>query len=415
LFGFIVQSVQANPTIKRSDKMETKNKNLMFLILYLSGITISLSQMKIPPVMGAITESLNISFSQASWLMSIFTLAGIVLAIPGAGIMHKVGPKKLLTYLMSAVLIGNLIGAFANSFILLLISRAIEGIAFALIIMVGLVMVNAWYTGSTVGTMVGVFNTFGAVGPFVAMNIAIPIVSRLGLKSLWLIIAGISAVLIILIVTVLDLPKSDGGAGGAKKVSISEAAMNKSVWLLALMQGCVVFILFSYLTTYPQIFSQFYKLDSVKANFYSSLKGLFGIPFVILGGAIVDKTGKPAIVSLASFLVLIGVGFTTTLLGPNTYVLHILIGSIFQGFILTSVFTMAPSVAKKPAYIGLTIAFVNLLYYIAVFASTPVMLGVAEAHSWVASKNILTAVAVAGVVITLMFIKSRSEEKPVSQ
>lgn len=390
--------------------MKGKNRNLMFLVLYLSAITISLSQMKIPPIMGPVSEALNVSISQASWLMSIFTVAGIVLAIPGAAIMNKVGPKKLLMYLMVAVVVGNLIGAFTGSFPLMLISRAIEGIAFAMVIMVGIVMVNTWYTGKIAGTMVGVFNTFGAIGPFLAMNIALPVVSKFGLKSVWLLIAALGALCFVLVGSVIEMPETEEEGGAGAEVSLSEAIMNKEVWLIAFIQGCVAFVLFAFITTYPQIFSDFYELDPVKSNFYASLNGLFGIPFCIIGGAIVDKTGKPLLLSLISFIVLIGVGFTTTLLGPSTFVLHLLLSAIFPGFIITSMFIVAPSIAKRPAYIGHTVAFVNLIYYVAVFASTPIVLGAAESSGWAAAKNIMTAVAAVGAVLTVVAMNIMKEK-----
>ncbi|WP_213950913.1 MFS transporter [Tepidanaerobacter syntrophicus] len=387
--------------------MEKRSKHLMFLVLYIAAMTVSLSQQKIPPIMDIVANSLNITIAQASWLMSAFTLAGIVLAIPGAAIMNKIGPKNLLLTLMASLFIGNILGAFANTFVLMLISRVIEGIAFAMIIMVGLVMVNTWYSGSIAGTMVGVFNTFGAVGPFIAMNIAIPLVGKFGLKSLWLLIAGLSALSFILVLMIIDLPnsQSENEKESQETASVAEAIKNGKMWILALMQGCVTFVLFTYITSYPRIFVDFYKLEPVKANFYASLNGLFGIPFCIIGGAIVDKTGKPAALSLISFLVLSIVGYTTTLLGPTTFIFHILASAIFPGFIMTAVFTMAPSIAKSPAYIGYTIAFVNLVYYIASFICTPVVLSTATSLGWPVAKNIVALVAIVGAILTVIFMR----------
>ena len=73
-----------------------KNRGLMFLILFLSAISISLSQLKVVPILGDLSVSMGISIADTSWLMSVFTIAGIVLAIPGGALVSKLGPKKLI-------------------------------------------------------------------------------------------------------------------------------------------------------------------------------------------------------------------------------------------------------------------------------------------------------------------------------
>ena len=106
-----------------------KSKWFMFLVLFLSGVTVALSQLKVPPIMGLLSEQMNISLSEASWLMSIFTVGGIVFAIPGASIMNKLGPKKLLLCLMASLCVGNMLGGMTKVYHVLLLSRMIEGIA----------------------------------------------------------------------------------------------------------------------------------------------------------------------------------------------------------------------------------------------------------------------------------------------
>ena len=80
--------------------MKKNNKWLMFLILLISAITVGVSQLKIAAVMQDVAAALGVSTTQAALLMSVFTIAGIVLAIPGAAIQDKMGPKNLLLLLM---------------------------------------------------------------------------------------------------------------------------------------------------------------------------------------------------------------------------------------------------------------------------------------------------------------------------
>lgn len=385
-----------------------KSKWFMFLVLFLSGVTVALSQLKVPPIMGILSEQMNISLSEASWLMSIFTVGGIVFAIPGASIMNKLGPKKLLLCLMASLCVGNMLGGMTRVYPVLLLSRMIEGIAFAMIILVALVMINTWF-GEKAGSAIGIFNTFAAVGSFITMNACLPITNAFGLKSLWFIVGGLAALCFALVLFFIKMPE-DMQRERQEKGLLKEASQNKHTWIVAGAMGCIAFVLFTFVTSYPQLFTGLYGIAPNEANFYASLNGLFGIPFCILCGFIVDKTGKPMLVALLGFIALALTCMMTTLLGPTTFVLHTILTALFGGVTLTAMFCIAPAVAKRPACIGYTLALVNLVYYIGVFACSPVILGTAESMGWQMSATILVGVSVVGACLVAYLIFKTTKE-----
>lgn len=381
-----------------------KNKYFMLFILYLCFFTISINQYKIPPVMDMISESFNISLSQASWLMSVFTLAGIILSVPGAAIMNKIGSKNLLLSLMASLFIGNLMGYFANNYTMLLLSRAIEGISFAMAIIVSLVMINIWFSDGGIGLALGIYNTSGAVGIFVIMNMANPIVRSFGLKSTWLLFSVLSIISFVMVWFFIQVPKLPKGNASVEKVSFIEAVKNGKSWVLALMMACVAFSLVTYITTYPQLFGSYYNIDTGKANFYASLNGLFGIIACFTCGIIVDKIKKPILICLIGFIGLAFTGYFMDLLGPSTYVLHIISGAILSGYVIISIQVVIPIIAKKRIFIGYTTSFVKLLNFIGTFLSTPVILGTVAVFGWGVAKYIMTAIGLAGAVLTVLLL-----------
>ena len=145
-----------------------KRRGLMFTVLFLSAICISLSQLKVVPILGALSMTMGISIAETSWLMSVFTIAGIVLAIPGGALVGKLGPKKLIVCLMVCLLVGNVIGGLSTSYGPLLVSRVIEGVAFAMVATAGVVLINMWYPGKNSGLFIGIFMTFAAVASVIA-------------------------------------------------------------------------------------------------------------------------------------------------------------------------------------------------------------------------------------------------------
>ena len=74
-----------------------KHRGLMFFIMYCASACVSLSQFKIVPLLGQISEMLSITPAETSWLMSVFTVAGIILALPAGGLVAKYGPKSWLS------------------------------------------------------------------------------------------------------------------------------------------------------------------------------------------------------------------------------------------------------------------------------------------------------------------------------
>lgn len=381
-----------------------KNKWLLFVVVYLAAVTVSLSQLKIVPVLGALSETLNISMTQVSWLMSIFTLAGIILAVPGATILGKLGPKKLLLLLVGTLILGNVLGAITNSYGLLLVSRAIEGIAFSMIILVGIVLISGWFAEGGAGTAIGIYTTFPAIASVIAMNVALPITKSLGMSSIWWIVAALSVLSFVLVMLVIPAPQKQPGDPAVEKVSLVEAASNGKIWLLAICQFCVGFILFTFITIYPTLFTSRYGLEPGTANFYAGLNGLFGIPFCILSGAIIDKTRNAPLLTLVSFVGMAISGFITSMLGPSTYVLHTLLIAMFCGLVIPAVLYIAPSVAKRPALIGYSIAFVNLLYYVGIFSGSPLVLGAVEKSGWQSAANIFTVVSLIGFAAMAVFM-----------
>lgn len=399
--------------------MFMKNKWLLWFVMYFSALCVSLSQFKIATIIGNLVGTMGLSNpANIAYLMSVFAIAGIILAIPGGAILGKLGPKKLLMCLMVSLLLGNLIGAFAiNSFQLMLVSRILEGVAFSMIIMVGVVLISEWFAGTKiVGTAIGLFCTFPAVASGIMLNVSTPIANAIGMQSLWFIVGAFVLIALIMVAAIIpgqkSAPDQSGGAPEeAEKASIGESIANSKVWLMAVCQGCVAFILFTFLQLYPYIFTVFYGLPESTANFYGSLAGWFGLPFSIVSGVIIDKfKNAPLLILIAFIFVAVGC-FTTSLLGTATYILHTLIISIFTGIIISAVLIVVPTVAKRPALIGYSVAFVNTIYFIGIFAGPALFTNQVENVGPQAGTNVLTIAALLGVVASVIFMLVNRKKK----
>ena len=404
-----------------------KNPWFRFLILQCCAVTVSVSQLKVSAVMEQVAQGFSISMGAAAGLMSFFTVAGIVLAIPGAALMERMGAKRLLLLLMACLFAGNAVGAAAGSYPLLMAGRLLEGVAFAMIIMVGIDLINTWFPHGGAGTATGIFNTFAAVGNFITLNGALMVVKRWNVRTLWWIGAALAAVDFILVLAFIpdeeripaekripderhilaekpiwdrcrNRERGSNASASSTGAMVREAFRDKRLMSLGAAQMLMAFILFGFITCYPLLFTGYYHLAPEKANFYSSLNGLFGIPACIVCGILAEKTGNPCRAAMAGAVGTVIAGFTMLILTPGTYVVHVLASAVFPGgLVMTSIFCMVPAIAKRKESVGYYMAVVNLLYYTGVFFATPVMVKLMEV-SWPAAAGTVAVMAAASLV-----------------
>jgi hypothetical protein len=124
----------------------------------------------------------------------------------------------------------------------------------------------------------------------------------------------------------------------------------------------------------------------------------------IIAGLVVEKTGKPFIVAMIGAIGCILLALTAPMLGEATYIWHVIASGILPGgLVMTSIFIITPRICRTPALIGLTMGILNTLYYIGVFASTPLTMALSNNNTdwWPPA----TALAVSGaIILVLMFI-----------
>lgn len=398
-----------------------KNKWGMFFILLVSAITVSLSQLKIAPVLGDVAAMLNVDVTKAAMLMSLFTVAGIILSIPGAAVMARTGTKNMLLILMGTLVLGNVMGAATNSFAVVMLSRIIEGISYALIITVGIDMINKWFTGASVSTATGIFNTFAAAANFIGMNASVAIYQGTGnLKLLWWSIAILAAICFVLVLLFVQVPQTEASGGAGEGGTLGEAARNPALLVTCLSMLCLAFVLFGFITCNASLF-QAYGIDQQASAFYASLNGLIGIPTCIISGIIIGKSGKPFTAAIIGAVLCAAICFCMPHLGtsPAAYILYALAtGIVPGGMIMTSMFIFTPQLAKRPALIGLSMGMLNTLYYIGVFLSTPVITALAGDNSspanWTAPSLLMTAASVVVLICSVAGMnmhKKQSAEK----
>ena len=105
---------------------------LISVAILLFGICDCINMYKIPSIYETLCSTLAIEPMQASWLMTSYSTAALILAIPTGWLSRKMGYMKLLAVGIVLSILGSLIGALsftisAYNVELLIFSRILEG------------------------------------------------------------------------------------------------------------------------------------------------------------------------------------------------------------------------------------------------------------------------------------------------
>jgi MFS family permease len=144
-------------------KYQVRWKAMFYIYLFM--LVFAVTFQSIPPLLGFLVHSLEISHTQAGALMSLFGLPGILISIPGGIFADVYGPKRVGVIALIITLGGSLLVALGKSFPLLIIGRVISGIGGLTISIVAPQALSRWFASKDLGKAMGIFNTAMASYP----------------------------------------------------------------------------------------------------------------------------------------------------------------------------------------------------------------------------------------------------------
>lgn len=150
-----------------------QHPRLAVAVLCAAGITVSLMQTIIVPLIPLLPTLLNTSATNASWTLTITLLVGAVVTPIAGRLGDMFGKRKVLVGSVAAVAVGSFVCALAPGLVVFLIGRGLQGVGFGTIA-VGISLmrdiVPAERLGASVGAMSASLGVGGALGlPFAAV------------------------------------------------------------------------------------------------------------------------------------------------------------------------------------------------------------------------------------------------------
>ena len=407
------------------DTMISKTKAwAVMLAVFLASIAAAINQFKVPPVMQYLMADLGLDMVAAGWTMSIFSVAGIILAIPAAFILRRWGLKITGTAAMGCTVAGAVIGALAPSAAAMMAARMLEGTGMGLMAIIAPAAISAWFLPRERGMPMGIWATWVPVGNVIMFNLAHPLMDAFGWRSVWWFGALCAAVTLAVYAVVVtepqeevsrsSVPAGEGGPAPEAAGSFGRNLLNADSWLLALAFVCFAFSLLGYNTWAPAFLSESLGMAPARASMAASLMFLAGIPGNLFAGWLLNRTGQPYRLLAAAFLVSgILYAFSFRLQAALIAVPYMLVLGFVANIIPTTEFTLAPETMPLPSLAGLALAILAIGSGTGILLGPPVLGAVVTARGWPAGSVLLALVMAAGLAtVWVAWRRARTEQDP---
>lgn len=395
-----------------------QNHIVVALVLLLFGITIATAQYKVPSIMTGIMGDLNIDAIGASWLMSIFTFVGIVLALPTGVMAKKFGPKNMLLTAAAVMVIGAAVGAFSTGAEMLIFSRGIEGVALIFTTICGPLAVQKYVAPEKIGSATGIWALWVCLGSVVGGTFTPMLYAATGFQGVWLIYAGavvVAAIILALAIKKPGVSLMDGIEEATKKAQGQEQEQSAPVekigysqlikpnTLLFLMGFLFFNMVLLAMLAFAPTFMQMNGVDPTLSGFVSTLPMLLAVVSSPLFGYLADKTGKLKALITITMIVMGPCAFVLlTDVGPMMWVAAIVMGLVGLGapvMFLTAYVTVIGRMELMAIAMGLIMLVQSLGQFLGT-AVTPLLLG-AEMTNWVGAGLVIMVLGFIGTACVL--------------
>lgn len=388
-----------------------QNPAMIGVVLLIAGISVAMIQYKVPTILTELMALFAMDAKAASWLMSIFTLMSIFVALPTGWLAQKFGAKRMMIVACGIAILGSLIGVASGSSAVLIFSRAVEGVALTILTTCGPIVVQKCVKPEKIGSAMGIWGIWGCLGSTIAAVVTPTVFETLGFSGLWILFAAIAACAAVLVSVVIRVPQEAQGQDSA--VSESDGSLaEKPRYREMLTRDIVLFFvgfaifnicLLAILSFVPTIL-QMQGFDPTLSGLISTAPMLLSVISSPLFGAISDKIGRCKPLLVAAMLVM----------GPCTLALYTQTGALLWvavvvmglvgmggvGMFLSGYMKLLPRPELASIGMGVMILVQGLGQFLGTFL-VQILLG-PTLENWVFAGTVLMAMGLVGTVSLLL-------------
>jgi MFS transporter, CP family, cyanate transporter len=161
-------------------------------LIVAAGVVVSMHVGKLPPALPLLREEFGMTLVQASFLVSLFQLAGAMFGVFGGMVADRLGPRRVMLGGLVIAAAGSAAGALAGDAATLLASRAIESAGFILAVLPGPALLARTVDVSRLRLVMGCWSAYMPAG--MGLGLALSPIGQawFGWRPVWWAIAVLS-------------------------------------------------------------------------------------------------------------------------------------------------------------------------------------------------------------------------------
>jgi len=323
-----------------------------------AGIIAAAHVGKLPPALSALRADLGLSLIAGGWVVSMFSVTGMTVAILAGTVADRVGHWRLVLAGLAALLIGSAIGAAAGGGAVLLFSRFLEGLGFiSVAVSVPSVILRAAAPGDR-RLALGLWGAYMPAGTALMMLASPAVLAIAGWRVLW----GAAAALALLWMAAMLLGGRGAargrvaGAAGSAIGNIRLSAAQPGTWLLALCFALYTIPWLALMVWLPSFMIETRGVGTAAAATLTALVVAMNVPGNLTAGWLLHRGARHwaliAVAAGAMGLCTAGI-FAAALPDLVRYALC-LVFSLVGGMLPTAVLSGAPVFAPGLGQVGTT-------------------------------------------------------------
>jgi MFS family permease len=349
-------------------------------LLLACGIGAAMQVGKVPPALGAVQRDLHLGLVAGAWVISMFSIVGATLGCLAGSVVDRMGPHRAATGGLMGIAAASLAGSFAPLPWILLASRALEGMAFVMVVVAIPSLLVASASANDRRFVPALWGIYMPVGMALSLATAQPVLHAYGWRVLWQVDA---AVLLLLGLGLLLVPAPSLVLRGRALPTLRE--LIRSVWhpgpvLLGLIFACYTVQYMSVMGFLPTLL-QAQGTTAQAAGMLSALAVMANAAGILGSGALIARGAKPRrLIAIACLLMIVAASGIYLQQFPATlrYLLVVLL-SAAGGLIPASIFALLPGMAQDRQSTATTMGFVVQCSHAGQLAGPPAVAAVAAA------------------------------------
>jgi predicted MFS family arabinose efflux permease len=308
-------------------------------------------QFKLPVVLPVLLADYGYDRTLAGGFMSIYAFFGLFLSIPLGRAIQRHGTASLLLWALALMILGNGLALVApQSGWLMLVSRGMEGIAFAVLAIGGAALANANASQQSLSLVAGLMAAWIPVGQLTATVLAPLAIATSGWRLLW--VLGIAATTLFFVWTIINrvsgrvvltparTSPADNTGADAEPTTRERRALILTGILFMLWSGQY----FAYMTWLPQYLVEVHGLSVTGAEWGYAIPVTLVMVVCVLTGWLLQRGVSLGALIVSSLIIQTAVWWLLPFTGGGaTGIASLVMYGIGAGVVPTCLFAM-PSV-----------------------------------------------------------------------